>query len=224
MNKLTRFSVFLLCSTQLTAQEISLEQAMAHPDWLGRQPQQPYWSDDSESVYYRRKRESTEQTDLYRIAIDGEDLQQLFPEDFSTIDVPGGVLSPNGRLKAYARESDIYVKNLRDGDITQLTRTASSESNPFFAADNDKLIFERDELIFVRDLNSGLESQAADLRFENPPEEDKQSYLDEQQLRLFDIIELDREREELEQEYDEENQELDGSRLALPYYLGEDNE
>ncbi|MDD9890018.1 MAG: prolyl oligopeptidase family serine peptidase [Gammaproteobacteria bacterium] len=224
MKKLCLSAVFLLCSAQLLAQEISLEQAMAHPDWLGRQPQQPYWSDDSESVYFQRKRESTEQTDLYRISIDGENLRQLFAEDFSAIDVAGDIVSPDGRLKAYAREGDIYVKNLRNGEISQLTRTAVNESNPLFSADSNKVIFERDDLIFVRDLYSGLESQAADLRFENPPREEEQNYLDEQQLRLFDIIELAREREELEQEYIEENRELDSSRLALPYYLGEDSE
>ena len=82
MNKIILLLVFGLCTAQITAQTITLEQAMAHPDWLGRQPQQPYWSDDSESVYYRRKRINVEQTDLFRVSINGQTIEQIYPEDF----------------------------------------------------------------------------------------------------------------------------------------------
>ena len=213
-----------LCTAQITAQTITLEQAMAHPDWLGRQPQQPYWSDDSESIYYRRKRASAEQTDLFRVSIDGETTEQIYPEDFSEIDIDSDSISPNGRLKAYAREGDIYVKELRSGAITQLTRTAAIESSAFFAANSGKVIFRRDDIILVRDLESGLESQAADIRFEDPPADEENSYLEDQQLRVFDIIQLQAEREDLEEEYDNENQDLDSTQIDLPYYLGEKNE
>ena len=169
MNKIILLLVFGLCTAQITAQTITLEQAMAHPDWLGRQPQQPYWSDDSESVYYRRKRISVEQTDLFRVSINGQTIEQIYPEDFSEIDIDSDSISPNGRLKAYAREGDIYVKELRSGNITQLTRTAALESSPLFTANSDKVFFSRDDIILVRDLGSGLESQAADIRFEDPP-------------------------------------------------------
>lgn len=224
MKKIILLLALGLCTTQITAQTITLEQAMAHPDWLGRQPQQPYWSDDSESVYYRRKRENVELTDLFRVSIDGETAEQINPEDFSEIDIDSDSISPNGRLKTYAREGDIYVKELRNGDITQLTRTAALEASPFFTANSEKVVFNRDGIVLIRDLESGLESQAADIRFENPPVDEKNSYLNDQQLRLFDVIQLQAEREDLEEEYDNENQDLDSARIDLPYYLGENNE
>ena len=224
MKKIILLSALWLCSAQITAQTVTLEQAMAHPDWLGRQPQQPYWSDDSESIYYRRKRQSVEQSDLYRVSIDGETTEQIYPEDFSEIDIDSDVIAPNGRLKVYAREGDIYVKNLRNDEINQLTRTAATESSPLFTADSAKVIFNREDIILVRDLENGLEYQAADIRFENPPADEENSYLDDQQLRLFDIIQLQEEREELEEEFENENQNLDDARVDLPYYLGEDNE
>ena len=215
MKKIILLLALGLCTTQITAQTITLEQAMAHPDWLGRQPQQPYWSDDSESVYYRRKRENVELTDLFRVSIDGETAEQINPEDFSEIDIDSDSISPNGRLKTYAREGDIYVKELRNGDITQLTRTAALEASPFFTANSEKVVFNRDGIVLIRDLESGLESQAADIRFENPPVDEKNSYLNDQQLRLFDVIQLQAEREDLEEEYDNENQDLDLSLIHI---------
>jgi dipeptidyl aminopeptidase/acylaminoacyl peptidase len=221
------FSIFIAMHSALAQpqnQPISLEQAMANPDWLGRQPLQPYWADDSESVYFRRKREGVEQTDLFQIAIDGNTESQISPLQFDRIDTAEGTLSSNGRLKTYAREGDIYIKNLRSEDISQLTRTSLTESNPSFSADDAKIIFSRDDQWFVRNLDSGLEAQAADIRFENQPSKEDRNYLEEQQLRLFDIVQLNKEREELEEEFNEEIQASDSSRISLPYYLGEDNE
>ncbi|MDP6651071.1 MAG: DPP IV N-terminal domain-containing protein, partial [Gammaproteobacteria bacterium] len=207
------------------SQSITLEQAMAHPDWIGRAPQQAYWADDSRGIYFRQKQEGTELTDLFRVDADGDNLRQVVAGDLPSVDVPSNIRSPNGRLKTYARAGDIYVKNLRSGGITQLTRTAAQESDPVFTVDNDKVIFSRNSTILVRDLDSGLEYQAVDIRLEPlPDEEEEKEYLEEQQLRLFDIISLQKERQQLAEKFDNELQQSDATRLALPYYLGEDKE
>ncbi|MDP6537284.1 MAG: prolyl oligopeptidase family serine peptidase [Gammaproteobacteria bacterium] len=217
--------ICLMWAGSALSQSITLEQAMAHPDWIGRAPQQAYWADDSRGIYYRQKRQGTEQTDLFRVDTDGDELRQVAAEDLPSVDVPSNTRSPNGRLKTYARAGDIYVKNLRSGDITQLTRTAAQESNPVFTADNDKVIFSRNSTILVRDLDSGLEYQAADIRLEPlPDEEEEKEYLEEQQLRLFDIISLQQERQQLTEKFDNGLQRSDATRLAPPYYLGEDKE
>ena len=217
--------ICLMWAGSALSQSITLEQAMAHPDWIGRAPQQAYWADDGRGVYFRQKQEATEQTDLFRVDVDGDKLQQVAAGDFASVDVASNTRSPNGRLKTYARAGDIYVKNLRSGDITQLTRTAAQESNPAFTADNDKVIFSRNSTILVRDLDSGLEYQAADIRLEPlPDKEEETEYIEDQQLRLFDIISLQEERQQLAEKFDNELQQSDATRLALPYYLGEDRE
>ena len=218
------FSLTNQTMAQSSSQLISLEQAMADPDWLGRQPLQPYWSDDSESIYYRRKRQGAEQTDIFRIALDSNTENQILPEELNNIDIEGSILSSNSLLKVYEREGDIYVKDLRSSNVSQLTRTSAIESNPRFTTNNDKIIFNRDGQTFVRDLNSGLEAQIADIRLENVPPEDNRNYLEEQQVRLFDIIQLDQARKEREENFNEENQRLDASRIALPFYMGKNSE
>ena len=86
---------------------------MADPDWIGRAPQQAYWSDDSDSVYFSQKREGSELVDLYRVKRDGEDLELVTPAQYSRADVAGKNLSPDFRLKGYERGGDIYCQNLR---------------------------------------------------------------------------------------------------------------
>ena len=104
--------ICLMWAGSALSQSITLEQAMAHPDWIGRAPQQAYWADDSRGIYYRQKRQGTEQTDLFRVDTDGDELRQVAAEDLPSVDVPSNTRSPNGRLKTYARAGDIYVKNL----------------------------------------------------------------------------------------------------------------
>lgn len=217
--------ICLFFSGAAPSQSITLEQIMADPDWIGREPQQSYWADDSRSVYFIQKRAGVEQTDLYEVDLDGDNLRQVEPEEMARIDVADRTLSPNRRLKAYARAGDIFVKNLRSGDISQLTRTAAAESDPVFSADSRRVIFTRDNTVFVRDLETGLEYQPADLRMaESPSEEEEKDFLTEQQLRLFDIIRLQEERKDREENFANEQQAQDSSRVALPYYLGENTE
>lgn len=222
------FLVAATLNTSATAQTISLEQAMADPDWIGRSPQQPYWSDDGDSVYFTQKREGEQLTDLFRIDSDGDNLTLVSPSDLPNVDVRQGVLSNNGRLKTYSRSGDVYVKNLRSGRITQLTRTADIEASPNFTADDSSVYFTRNDSVYVRQLESGLEYQAAELRSEKSPREilaeEEPSYLESQQTRLFEIIQLQKQREIALREYREATQTNDGDRTRLPFYLGENEE
>ena len=208
--RLTFAVLVVIGANQAASQSISLQQIMADPDWIGRSPQQPYWADDSASNYFRQKREGSELIDLYRVSRNGNELERIAAENLGSVDAPGDTLSPNKRLKTYEREGDIFVKNLRNGEITQLTRSAARETNPIFSSDNHKVIFNRDNTVFVRNLGSGLEYQAADLRTEDPPsEQEDNDYLEEQQLRLCDIIKLQEQRERLAQEFADETQQLE---------------
>tara|TARA_B100000809_G_scaffold46262_1_gene40696 strand:- start:52404 stop:54974 length:2571 start_codon:yes stop_codon:yes gene_type:complete len=215
----------VIAANSAFSQTISLEQIMAEPDWIGRAPQQAYWSDDSDSIYFFQKRQSSEHVDLYRVERDGEDLELVTPAQYSSADVAGDILSSDFRLKVYERAGDIYVKNLRRNEITQLTRTAADETNPAFSADGNKVFFNRNNTLLVRDLASGLEYQAADLRLQDSPdEEEERDYIEEQQLRLFDIIRLTEERETSAEDIARESQRQDSGRPPLPFYLGEDME
>ncbi len=71
-------------------QAMTMKQAMAHPDWLGRQPEQAYWSADSQHVIYQRKQVNSELRDWWQVSSHVEakpslvDLQQW--DDIGAID------------------------------------------------------------------------------------------------------------------------------------------
>jgi dipeptidyl aminopeptidase/acylaminoacyl peptidase len=208
-----------------TAEPITLEQIMADPDWIGNPPQNPYWSDDNRAVYYERERdgEGRNPTDLFRLDLATGKATKVEPAERGKVDAPGGDWNRDRKRKAYAREGDVFVKDMTTGAVRQITRTAEEESGPFFLADDKRVAFYRDKDAYVYDLATGLLSQPAELRLtKDPAEEDEPSYLAAQQTRLFDVIRQQQEKKRRDREETRANQQADPTRAPLPWYLGKD--
>ncbi|HEX7185808.1 MAG TPA: prolyl oligopeptidase family serine peptidase [Thermoanaerobaculia bacterium] len=195
---------------------------MAHPDWIGTPPEEPYWSDDGTAVYYQRKRQGSELRDLYRQSLEGGEPELVPYFVRGAVDHPGEI-SRDRRHKVYSRQGDIYVKDLQSGAVRQVTRTAEAETDPRWMAGDRRFWFRRGEKdIFVYDLDSGLLSQPAELRLEKDPEDEEEpGYLKERQLRLFDVLREDKEQRDAAREAQQEEQKADPTRAPLPWYLGD---
>ena len=203
--------------------QLTLEQIMADADWLGNPPVDPYWSDDGRSIYYERERDGAGRNprDLFRLDLTTGKTTRIEPADRGKADAPGGDWTADRKRKVWAREGDIFVKDLTTGAVRQITRTAEEESAPLFLADGKRVAFNQDQQVYVYDLATGLLSQVADLRLtKDPAEEDEPSYLAAQQTRLFDVIRQQQEQKRREREESQANQKADATRAPLPWYLG----
>ena len=221
---------FLLAVPARAQDDLSLERIMAHPDWLGRPPERPYWSSDSDSVYFLRKREGEETRDLYRVDLNDRRTSLVAADDRAAAEAPGGSWDRAREHRAFVKEADIFVRTLgAEGGPIQFTRTAAVESAPLFTVAGD-VAFRRDGTWLVRDGNTGLVWQPFDVRATQEPEtararkDAEAGYLERQQSRLLEIVRLRRQREERRREVSRERQAADTSRTALPHYLGEDVE
>ncbi len=203
---------------------------MAHPDWLGRQPEGPYWSSEGGSVYFQRKREGEETRDLYRVDLDTRETIRVSDRDRAGAETGGGAWDRERRRRVFVKAGDVFVRDLdRDGGLIQITRTVAPESAPFFTVGGD-LAFRRIGVWFVRERRTGLLWQPFDVRAEDEPEQARSEqdaragYLERQQPRLLEIVRLRRQREERSLEVFRERQTGDSSRPALPHYLGREVE
>ena len=208
-----------------TAPELTLETIMAHPDWLGNPPQEPYWGDDGRSILYERKRNGEEQKDLIRIDLESGEQTLVALGEQGKADARGGDWSLDRRRKVYERKGDIFLKELETGTIRQITRTEDREAEPQFLVGDSRISFRRGDAVFIYDLVSGTVSQPAELSLAKDPSEDKETgYLDEQQERLFEVIRKNKGNQAAERELDKASRQLDPTRPPLPWYLGADIE
>jgi dipeptidyl aminopeptidase/acylaminoacyl peptidase len=206
--------------------DVTLERIMAHPDWLGRQPEGPYWSSDGASVYFQRKREGEATRDLYRVDLETRETILVSDGDRARVDAAGGAWDRERRRRTFIKAGDVFVRDLdRDGGLIQITRTSAQERAPFFTAGGD-LAFRRTDVWFVQEPETGLLWQPFDVRPEEEPvqarsEQDARAgYLERQQPRLLEIVRQRRQREERSLEVFRERQAGDASRPVLPHYLG----
>lgn len=209
-----------------TPEGVSLERIMADPDWLGRQPEEAWWSWDGGSVYYLRKREGEKIRDLFRVPADGGEAVRVPEGERSRAGAPDSVRNRQDDRRLYTHDGDIFVRDLESGDLHQVTRTAARETGAFFMADGRSVAYRDGHTWYVHDPETGLTRQAAEVRAEKDPLADEEGfdYLKDQQERLFSTLRETKRREDNAKAHERDQRAADPMRTPPPFFLGDDVE
>jgi WD40-like Beta Propeller Repeat len=204
------------------AQELTLEKIMSNPDWMGPAVRDAYWSVDGRTAYYSVKRTGSPIVDLHRVGIsDGKD-QTVEPKAMAGADSPA-VFDRDGKRAAFARNGDIFVRDVASGRLTQITRTPEIEAAPQFSADGRLLSFRVNNDWYVHAFAGGVTTPAAVLKTEKDPDAaPKPDDLRDMQLRTFSTLKRLHDDSEITKKYAEDLRKSDTPRAAAPFYLGED--
>ncbi|MCC5451180.1 prolyl oligopeptidase family serine peptidase [Rheinheimera sp. UJ51] len=169
---------------------LTMEQIMADPDWLGRQPESAFWAPDSSTVYYQRKREQSELRDWFRRPVQGAgNGEQVKLADWHQMGAEQLVFNADRSKMAYIFEGNLFV--IVDGKLQQLTRSNSSQSRPQFLLDG-RLAYQQGWDFFAYDFNNGSHSEIASLKTEDAPTAPApaKGYLGQEQAKLIRYIAL----------------------------------
>ena len=198
---------------------LTLETIMADADWIGPAVESPYWSADGRAIYYALKRDGSSVRDLYRVDPASGDSIKLTDAALASADGPP-VFDRAHRHAAFLRHGDVFVRDLANGNLRQVTRTPERESALTWRADGNALHYRSGNDWFVFDLGSGLAAPVATLRSEDDPEQDKPDALGRLQLDLFKTL-RDADADKIaRREHERELDRADASRAAAPFYLG----
>ena len=201
---------------------ITLEKIMADPDWIGPAVKDEYWSANGHSVYYSLKRRGSSIVDLHRIDIAGGSDRVVDPKAMSEADGPA-VFDAAGDRAAFARNGDIFVRDIAGGRLRQITRTPQIETAPQFSADGRLLSFRVDNDWFVHDFASGVTAPAAVVKAEKDPDAPPTADdLRDAQLRTFSTLKRLHDESEAGKKHLEELRRGDPTRAAAPFYLGDE--
>jgi dipeptidyl aminopeptidase/acylaminoacyl peptidase len=222
MLKLAATALVLACARSLVAADLTLEQAMADPDWIGPPVEQAFWAADSKAAYYRVKRAGSPLRDLHRVDVTtGKDVV-VAASDTATADGPG-VRARAEPAVAFIREGDVFLRDLRTGALTQVTSTAAEEADVGFMADSRFLRFRAGPDWLVYDRAQRVVKQAAVLRLEKDPlAAPDPDDLRDLQLRLFTLLQRERAEKQADAEAAREARRLDPTRVGPTVYLGDE--
>lgn len=216
------FCSFLQAQPAPDGDELTLDQIMADPDWIGRSPENPRWSGDGKFIYYQRRQNGTEVRDWYRADTATGKSARVTAKELPTAIPVDGEYDSELRSVVFTRDGDLFVRNLMDGTNRQLTRTSAVESNPAFLVGGQRIQFRRDGAMLIRHLKTGLESEPIVLRFEDPPADPKPSkdFLAERELDLFEFLKRQDQLRDTAREAEKELDEANLLNVNSPVYLG----
>jgi dipeptidyl aminopeptidase/acylaminoacyl peptidase len=94
---------------------------------------------------------------------DGLDALPDYFDDPATPSVTDIVWSPDSRSLAFVDAGDVFVVDVKHGNLQRLTRTPSTESNPRWSPDGAHVSYQRDNAIWISDLETPLQIEIQDV-------------------------------------------------------------
>ncbi|MFC5579040.1 prolyl oligopeptidase family serine peptidase [Lysobacter niabensis] len=208
-------------ATAQTAPSLTLQQVMADPDWIGAPVEQAWWSWDGKQVQYLLKREGATIRDTWRQPVEGGAAQKVEGAARAELDAANPALDPQRTRMAFVRNGDVFVRDLRSGALTQVTRTDAAEALPQWSRDGN-LVFRLGNDWYQWRAGAGV-SQAALIKAEKDPDAaPKADDLRDRQLRMISTLKDDKARRDAARVQEQQWRHEDATRAPAPAYLGSD--
>src|SRR5471032_1645653 len=202
-----------------SATPITLDQAMANPDWIGNPVEAAWWGWDSRQVYYKQKRAGSPLRDTFQIAAAGA-AKLVDDKQLANLDAAAPVYNRDHTRALLLRNGDLFERDLKTGALTQILRGTTPAVDPQYSADGAHVQFRVGGNWYSWSRAERLVSPVALLRTAKDPDAapDADSRRD-LQLRLLST--LARLKEEKDATRDRRNAErsADPTRAPLPIYL-----
>ncbi len=225
MPRLLPLTLLLLATTAhaQAAAPLTIEQAMADPDWIGPAVDQAWWQWDGKQVQYLLKRDGSPVRDTYRQGTGGGTAERVADTARAGLDAANPSYDATRQRMLFARNGDIFLRDLRTGALTQLTRSNETESRPQFASDGGAIWRAGNNWYHWR--ADGGTAQVAVVKAERDPNAaPKADVLREQQLATLATLRRDKEQRDALRTQEDAWRRADATRAAAPVYLGDEVE
>jgi dipeptidyl aminopeptidase/acylaminoacyl peptidase len=176
---------------------LTVEKIMRDPKWMGVSPSNVRWSDDSKNIYFNWNPKNEERDGLFSITPTNLKPREMATDEQREIAPENGSWNKKHTLKTFEGNGDIFLSDIRSGNITQLTSTTEREAIPTFTADESAILFSKENNLYKFSLAKGQLMQltnfvkAASNTTKKNTDNQQEKYLKKQQLELFDIIKVE---------------------------------
>lgn len=199
---------------------ITLDQAMANPDWIGTPVESAWWGWDSRQIYYKQKRAGSPLRDTF--LINGGAAKQVEDKQLANLDSANPVYNREHTRAILLRNGDLFERDLKTGVLTQIVRGASPAADPQYAADGKHVQFRVGSDWFSWSRSERLVTPVALLRAAKDPDAAPDAnLLRDLQLRLISTLARQKQERDASRERRDAERSADATRAPKPVYLGE---
>jgi len=201
--------------------KISLEQIMSDPDWMGRSPQRWYWGDDNQTIFYQQKREDSPLKDLYRQGTSSKDAEKVKLAEMHIASDIYALRNKANTHEIYTFEGNVFVKELANLNVQQLTYTSAYEHSAMFL-NNGNVAYRVANKIFEHDLSSNRIIELANLQLKADPKDAKsdESYIANEQNDLIAYVALQKRNNKLREDQKEKLKAQNSTLTKSDFYFG----
>jgi dipeptidyl aminopeptidase/acylaminoacyl peptidase len=224
----TRFPLLAVFATLLAlpaaaSTPITLDQAMANPDWIGPAVETAWWSWDGKQVLYQQKREGAQLRDTWTVdAGKAGHNRKVSDAELGKLD-SGTVIYDQKRTHAIMlRNGDLFERDLRSGALVQVRRATGTKIEAVqYAKDERSIQFRIGDDWFGWDRAERLQVPLASVRAAKDPNVQEPDALRDMQLRLIATLKRQKDDRDAARARAEEERRADPTRAPAPIYLGD---
>ncbi len=199
---------------------ITLDQAMAHPDWIGTPAETAWWSWDGKQVFFQQKRSASQLRDTFE-AVPGKP-RRVLDAELANLDSDKVVYNRARTRSIVQRNGDLFERDHKSGTLTQITRGASGLAAPQYAADGRSVQFRagHEWLAWTR-ADRLVSPLAAPTVGKDPAATPDEGALRDMQLRLISTLKRQKDERDAARDRAEEERRADPTRAPAPIWLGD---
>jgi dipeptidyl aminopeptidase/acylaminoacyl peptidase len=202
------------------ATPITLDQAMANPDWIGTPVETAWWSWDGKQVFYKQKRVGSPLRDTYQAAQGKARL--VADAELSKLDSADVVYNRERTRAIVLRNGDLFERDLKSGALTQITRSTAAVAAPQYSSDGRSVQFRIGGDWYSWNRADRLVSPVALPRAEKDPaaapDDDAMRAM---QLRLIATLKRQKDDRDANHARADEERRADATRAPAPIYFGD---
>jgi dipeptidyl aminopeptidase/acylaminoacyl peptidase len=188
-------TILLSFSARIFSQNpITIEKIMMGDRFTGFSPEEVQWSPSGKNLYFTWNKDMETLRSLYVIRTDNTLPVKVSPDERKGLPSFNVTYNKNRSKMVYSKDGDLFLTDIKTGDIKQITATLVNESNPIFSKNEDKIIYSVSNNLFSWESATGTTVQLTDLRpgkekpADLPYNNDRDKWLYYNQMYLISVL------------------------------------
>jgi dipeptidyl aminopeptidase/acylaminoacyl peptidase len=159
--------LLLLCAAGFVfcySQSLTVEKIMKDPKWIGTSPSNPFWSQDSKSVYFNWNPKQAPSDSVYIYKIGGSTPEKMDYRALQKLNAENNAVYNKNETKAlYTYRGDIYLVDKTSGNTTRITQTEDFESSPKFIMNDAWVVYTKNQNLYAWEIKTGITEQLTNI-------------------------------------------------------------
>src|SRR5215469_10636404 len=160
--------IFFVCNYSFAQQKpdkLTVEKIMRDSKWIGTSPSNIAWSPDGQYVYFNWNPDNLPGDSLYSISLKDHHPAKVSAQERQGIITDIATNWNESRTAfVYAKDGDIFFRDIKRGIIRKVLQTTDKESNPQFSFDDKKIVYLNNQNLYAWDIATGETMQLTNLQ------------------------------------------------------------